>query len=55
MYAPAFSPILSPKTVLLTFRCLWTWQASAAPCAPADVSIVQDNAYNDMISSYIQV
>jgi hypothetical protein len=43
--------VCSSSLVLFAFAP----QAGAAPCAPADVSIVQDNAYNDMISSYIQV
>jgi hypothetical protein len=33
---------------------LWK-QAAAAPCSPEDVSIVQDNAFNDMASSFVQV
>merc|ERR1712216_1014697 len=28
--------------------------AAAAPCSPEDVSIVQDNAFNDMASSFVQ-
>merc|ERR1712216_206657 len=28
--------------------------SAAAPCSPEDVSIVQDNAFNDMASSFVQ-
>ena len=54
----SFTLTLLSSTAPLSIPVRPRWslpQVAAAPCAPADVSIVQDNVYNDMTSSYVQV
>jgi len=59
LFLNSYSDQFSIHIYLLSKSLFCSWgfvrQAAASPCTPADVSIVQDNAFNEMASSWIQV